>query len=105
MRPIPREVTVHIARYDVRRVSLATLRRYYKAEVYADCDPLLRVIRIARGVSLRAAWGLLRHEVGHALIFELGFKNKIPNEHEEDTVEILLPAYVSTLAQLDPEVF
>ena len=99
---LPDRVPVLSRDYKIKRVMSSTLLKEHGHECYADCSPQDCTIRIVRGVSLEAAWGYLEHELGHAFVFELGFRPRLEDDKtlEEDIVEKLMPAWLGCIQSL-----
>ena len=95
---LPKKIQVLSRVYTVKRVLQKTLdKEHPNAVVPADCCTKTCMIRIAREVSIEAAWGLLEHELGHAFIYELGLGTKIDSDLEEDICNLLLPNWLGAV--------
>lgn len=71
-----------------------------------ECEPFEGQLKISRGAPARR-WSKLRHEIGHAVVFEIGFKDRLTSEFglspdaskrlEEAMIGHFLPAFCDTL--------
>lgn len=76
-----------------------------------ECAHVAGEIRISKDVAPARRWSVLRHEIGHAVAFESGFRDRLREQFrlsheeairlEEAIVGHFVPAYVDTIEHTD----